>query len=180
MGDRSPCDWIGYFSAAFREVKTKFSKIYPIRDDETVPSNILAARNAVDNLPYPAEILQLRVDTPKYKQLENQTCQLAGNDLSQIGEQSTRYCGIIDTDDTRGFNDFLAKKHGLVLSKTIANGFHQNFKTTHSSDTDNPDIHFHFLFYNIQSKFERYVKDLLGLILVRPLSYQVVEKFKEE
>ena len=180
MAENSPFDWAGYFDAVFGAVKTKFSKIYPIRDEGDIPPNVLALRDAVNNLPCPTKILELRVDTEKHEHLEDQTCQLVSYDLSKLGEQSTEYCGIIDAGDTRGFNDFLAKKHGLVPSKTLADSFYQDFRTTYFSDTDNPNIHFQFLCYNIRSKFERYVKDLLELILIGPLNYQMVEKFKKE
>jgi len=62
MVEHFPFDWVSYFDAAFREVKTKFGKFYPIPDEGGVPPNILALRDAVNNLPCPVKILERHSD----------------------------------------------------------------------------------------------------------------------
>lgn len=178
--DYSPFDWADYFDAAFREVKSKFGQTFAIQDEGDVPPNVLALKDAVDALPCSIKILELQVDTKKHKHVEDQICQLVSYDLSRLGERCTEYCGFIGADDAEGFNKFLAGKFGLVPSQTFAETFCHDLATTYFSDTDKPDIHFQFLFYNIRNQFERYVKDLLELIVVGPLNYQMVEKFKKE
>ncbi len=180
MVDRSPFDWVGYFDAAFSEVKARFSQAFAIQDEGDVPPDILALRDAVDNLPCQIKILELRVDTKKHKHVEDQICQLVSYDLTRLGDQCTEYCGVISADDIEGFNKFLAGKFGLAPSETFARSFCRDLKTTYFSDTDKPDIHFQFLFYDIQNKFERYVEDLLELIMVGPLNYEIVNRLKKE
>ena len=175
----SGLNWVDYFGAAFCEVKTKFSEISPILDEGDVPPNVIALRDAVNALPCAVKILELRVDTKNHKHLEDETCHLLSYDLSRLGDPSTEYCGIIDADDTEGFSEFVAR-HGLVPSKTLADTFCRDLTTTYFSDTDNPNINFQFLVYDIRSKSDRYVKDLLELILSGSLNYPMVEKFKRE
>jgi len=58
-------------------------------------------------------MLELRVDTERHKHIEDKVCQLIGYDFSKLGNRSVAYCGLIDADDTNGFNRFLAEEFGL-------------------------------------------------------------------
>lgn len=180
MVECSPSYWEDYFNIAFQKVKAKFSEIYPAEEAGELPPAILGMKNFVHSLPCPVKILELRVDTRKYKHIEDEICQLIGYDISKLGNLSVAYRGIIDADDTKGFNKFLAEEFGLLPSETLAKSFCGDLTTTYFSDTDRPDTHFHFPRFDIRRKPEQYVDDLLELMSWVPLSSETAQKFWEK
>ena len=180
MVESSPSYWEDYFNIAFQKIKAKFSEIYPAEEAEELPPTILGMKNFVHSLPCPVKILEFRVDTERHKHIEDKICQLIGYDFSKLGDLSVAYLGIIDADDTKGFNKLLAEEFGLLPSETLAKSFCGDLTTTYFSDTDRPDTHFHFSRYDIRRKPERYVDDLLELVSWVPLSSETVEKFWEK
>jgi hypothetical protein len=70
-------------------------------------------KNFFHSLPCPVKMLELRVDTERHKHIEDKVCQLIGYDFSKLGNRSVAYCGLIDANDTNGFNKFLAEEFGL-------------------------------------------------------------------
>lgn len=171
------CNWDMYFEKAFVEVKMKLGRIIPIGDEGAVDPDLLALRDAVNALPCAIKILELRVNNEQHRNLEDETCQLISYDLSSLGKLSTEYCGIINKGDAEGLGQFFAK-HGLVEEKSFCNTLIGDLSTVYFFDDDKPDIHFHFLFYNMRNKFDRYINDFWELIHFGSLNYPMVEKFK--
>lgn len=180
MVESSPSYWQDYFNIAFQKVKAKFSEIYPAQEAGELPPAILGMKNFVHSLPCPVKILELRVDTERHKHIEDKICQLIGYDFSKLGDLSVACRGIIDADDTKGFNKFLVEEFGLLPSETLTRSFCSELTTTYFSDTDRPDTHFHFPRYDIRCKPERYVDDLLELMSRVPLSSETAQKFWEK
>ena len=172
--------WGDYFDVAFEKVKTRFGEIYPAGEAGELPPAILVMKNFVHSLPCLVKILELRVDTERHKHIGDEVCQFIGYDFSKVGAPSIAYCGIIDADDTNGFNKFLAEEFALPPSEELARSFCCDLATTYFSDTARPDIHFQFPRYDIRRKPEQYVDDLLQLISWVPLSSETKQKFWEK
>jgi hypothetical protein len=172
--------WEDYFNIAFQKVKAKFSEIYPAAEVGELPPGIVGLKNFVYALPCPVKILELRVDTERYKHIEDEVCQLIGYDFSKPGDCSVTYCGVVDSHDTKGFTKFLVEEFGLRSSESLAESFCRDLTTTYFSDTDRPDIHFQFPHYDVRRSPGRYVDDLLKLMSWVPLSSETVEKFWEK
>ncbi|GAH89142.1 unnamed protein product, partial [marine sediment metagenome] len=104
MLESSPSYWKDYFNIAFQKIKARFSEIYSAEEVGELPPILLGMKNFVYSLPCPVKILELRVDTKRHKDIEDKICQLIGYDFSKLGDLSVAYRGIIDADDTKGFN----------------------------------------------------------------------------
>lgn len=156
----------------FGRVRAHFNDIYTTEEAEELPPGVLGMKKFVYSLPCPVKILELRVDIEKHKDIEDEICQLIGYDFSKLGNRSVSYCGIIDADDTNGFNKFLAEE--------FARSFCGDLTTTYFSDADRPDIHFQFPRYDIRCRIDRYVNDLLELVSRVPLTSETREKFWEK
>lgn len=180
MVELSPSYWEDYLNIAFQKVKAKFSEIYPAAEAGELPPGIVGLKNFVYSLPCPVKILELRVDTERYKHIEDEVCQLIGYDFSKLGDRSVAYCGVIDSHDTNGFTKFLAEEFGLRPSESLAKSFCHDLAITYFSDTDRPDIHFQFPHYDIRRRPDRYVDDLLELMSWGLLSSETAEKFWEK
>ena len=180
MVELSPSYWEDYLNIAFQKVKAKFSEVYPAAEAGELPPGIVGLKNFVYSLPCPVKILELRVNTERYKHIEDEVCQLIGYDFSKLGDRSVAYCGVIDSHDTNGFTKFLAEEFGLRPSESLAESFCHDLATTYFSDTDRPDIHFQFPRYDIRRRPDRYVDDLLELMSWVLLSSETAEKFWEK
>jgi len=168
------------FDIVFERIKAHFSNNYPTEEAGELPPDMLGLKKFAYSLPCPVKILELRVDTEKYKYIEDEICQLIGYDFSKLGDRSVSYCGTIDAYDTNGFNKFLAEGFGLGPSEEFAKSFCGDLTITYFSDTDRPDIHFQFLRYDIRCRTDRYVNDLLELMSRVPLTSETREKFWEK
>lgn len=173
-------DWKDYFNIAFQKVQAKFSEIYPAAEAGELPPSIIGLKKFVDGLPCPVKILELRVDTERYKYIEDKVCQLIGYDFSKSGDCSVAYYGVIDSHDINGFTKFIAEAVGLRPSESFAESFCRDLSTTYFSVTDKPDIHFHFPRYDIRCSPVRFVDDLLKFMSLVPLSPETAEKFWEK
>jgi hypothetical protein len=176
MVESSP-SYEDFFDIAFRKLKVKVGEIYPAEEAEELPPAILGMKNFVQSLPCPVKILEFRVDTESQRHLEDGICQLISYDLSSLGEQSVAYCGIVDTHDTNGFKRLLAEKFGVSLSEEFARNFCSELSTTYFSDTERPEIHFHFPRYDIRQEPDRYANDLLKLLWELPLTPEIRREF---
>ena len=67
MVEPFPSDWKDFFNIAFQKVQAKFSKIYPAAEAGELPPGIIGLKKFVVGLPCPVKILELRVDTERYK-----------------------------------------------------------------------------------------------------------------
>lgn len=179
MVESSP-SYEDFFDIVFQKLKAKISEIYPAEEAEELPPAILGMKNFIHSLPCPVKILELRVDTERHGHIEDKTCQLIGYDFSKLGDRFVAYCGIIDAHDVNGFKKFLAKKFGLSPSEELARSFCCDLSTTYFSDTEKPEIHFHFPRYDIRRKPGQYVNDLLELMSWLPLTPETRRKFWRE
>ncbi len=179
MVESSP-SYEDFFDIVFQKVKAKISEIYRAEEAEELPPAILGMKNFVHSLPCPVKILELRVDTERHGHIEDKTCQLIGYDFSKLGDRFVAYCGIIDAHDANGFKKFLAKEFGLSPSEELARSFCYDLSTTYFSDTEKPEIHFHFPRYDIRRKPGQYVNDLLELMSWLPLTPETRRKFLRE
>jgi len=170
----------GFFDIVFQKLEAKISEIYPAEEAEELPPAILGMKNFIHSLPCPVKILELRVDAGRQRHIEDRTCQLIGYDFSKLGNRSVTYCGIIDGSDTTGFNKFLAEEFGLLPSEELARSFCRDLATTYFSDTDRPELHFHFPRYDIRRKPDQCVADLLELMWWVPLDPETKRKFWRE
>lgn len=179
MVESSP-SYEDFFDIVFQKLKAKISEIYPAEEAEELPPAILGMKNFVHSFPCPVKILELRVDTERQRRIEDRTCQLIGYDFSKLGDRFVAYRGIIDADDTNGFNKFLAEEFGLPPSEELARSFCRDLATTYFSDTERPEVHFHFPRYDIRRKPDQYVADLLELMWWVPLDPETKRKFWRE
>jgi hypothetical protein len=166
-----------FFDIVFQRLKTKFDEIYPAEKAEELPPVVLGMKNFVHSLPCPVKVIELRVDTKKYRQIADDICQLVGYNFSKSGDHSVSYCGIADADDTAAFNKFLTEEFGLSPSEELAKGFCCDLATIYFSDTDKPDVHFQFPRYDIRRKPEQFVSDIFRLISEIQLSPETTQKF---
>lgn len=179
MVESSP-SYEDFFDIIFQKVKAKISEIYPAEEAEELPPAILGMKNFVHSLPCPVKILELRIDTERQRHIGGRTCQLIGYDFSKLGDRFVAYCGIMDANDTNGFKKFLAEEFGLSPSEELARSFCCDLSTTYFSDTERPEIHFHFPRYDIRQKPDQYVNDLLELMSWLPLTPEIRGKFWKE
>lgn len=169
-----------FFDVVFQKLKAKISEIYPAEEAEELPPTILGMKNFIHSFPCPVKILEFRVDTERQTHIEDRNCQLIGYDFLKLGDRFVAYCGIIDTNDTNGFKKFLVEEFGLSPSEELARSFCYDLSTTYFSDTERPEIHFHFPRYDIRRKPDRYVNDLLELMSWLPLTPEMRRKFWRE
>jgi hypothetical protein len=168
-------DWDAYFGGVFEKVKGKFRKLYPIQDDGATPPNILALRDAVNSLPIPVKIVDVRVDTAKYEHIQDEICQLVRYDFSRFGASSAEYFGMIDADDVKSFQDLVTVK--LEASPEAANIIITSICQTRGMRLEEPESLFHFLAYDIRNNLEQYTTDFLELFLTNSLPLEVMQKF---
>lgn len=179
MVESSP-SYEDFFDTVFQKLKAKISEIYLAEEAEELPPAILGMKNFIHSLPCPVKILELRVDTERHGHIEDKTCQLIGYDFSKLGDRFVAYYGIIDAHDANGLKKFLAKEFGLSPSEELTKSFCCDLSTTYFSDTEKPEIHFHFPRYDIRRKPGQYVNDLLELMSWLPLTSETRRNFWRE
>jgi hypothetical protein len=179
MVESSP-SYEDFFDIVFQKLKAKVSEIHPAEEPEELPLAILGMKDFVHSFPCPVKILELRVDTEKQRHIKDRICQLIGYDFSKLGSRFVAYYGVIDANDTDGFKRFLVEEFELSPSEELARSFCHDLSTTHFSDTERPEIHFHLPRYDIRRKPDQYVNDLLELMSWLPLTPEIRRKFCRE
>lgn len=162
----------------FEDAIARFRKVYPFEDEGEVSPDIVALRDAIFHLPIPIKILELKVDTLKYPDIKDEICHLIRYDFTKFGVSSVEFLGIIDTSNSKKLAEILAGDFKGEAEK-LAEDFCRELRII-GFGSDNLDIYFQFLRYNIRENFGRYAEDFAMLFLnqTEP-GFQASQKFKK-
>lgn len=171
-------DWNDFFNKVFEEAKNQFKRRYLFKDEGEVSPTILALRDSIWKLPIPVKVLELRIDNLKYPEIKEKICHLIRYDFTKFGVSFVEYLGMIDADDSKKLAEMLAKDFE-GKAEELAEDFCRELRII-GFGSDNFDIYYQFLGYDIKENFGRYAEDFAMLFLspAEP-GFQVSQKFKK-